>query len=86
MEIKELLEKYGRAELGVDGTAAFALLGGDLQEGESEFVDVGEPLDDKDTIENRQIVAAKQALYNLQKRLNLPDLSYFLGKSHPMYL
>jgi hypothetical protein len=37
---KNLQEQYGRAVLGIDGNAGFALLGGDLQEGEAEFVEV----------------------------------------------
>ncbi len=83
---KDLLDKYGRAQLGVDGNCGFALLGDDLQEGESEFVEVGGLLDDRDCVEDRQSVAARRAFNNLKKRLGLPDLSYYLGKSHPMFL
>lgn len=82
MRIKELVEKYGRAELGVDGNCGFALLGGDLQEGESDFVEITEPTE----CVNNQISAAKRALYKLRDRLCIPDLSYYLGKSHPMFL
>lgn len=82
MNTIDLLNKYGRAQLGIDGNAAFALLGDDLQEGEAEFIDITEPI----TELNNQIIAAKQAFYKLRDRLNIPELSYYLGKSHPMYL
>lgn len=84
MNVKELVEKYGRAQIGVDGTAAFALLGENLQEGECEFVDVLKS--DTFPIEDLQRSAAFEALRRLRVRLNLPNLSYYLGESHPMHL
>ena len=76
-----LIEKYGRAQLGIDGNCGFALLGPDLQEGESEFVEIGgHPSDDQ---VNLQLIACKRALKKLRERLNLPDLNYYFGASHP---
>ena len=71
---------YDRAELGLDGNAAFALLGEDIQSGEAEFVTVENP-------ENAQEVrsAAYRALANLRVRLEQPNLSYFIGRSHPYH-
>lgn len=66
-----------RAELGVDGNCGFALLGPDLQEGESEFVEIVAP-DDGD-------IASRKALQKLRDRLGRPDLSYFIGPSHPKH-
>ena len=81
---KELLAEYGRAELGIDGNCGFALLGPNIQEGEVEFIEFANtakdalvaPLDAK-------LVACKLALKKLKERLDLPELSYYLGKSHP---
>jgi len=78
---RELLDMYGRARIGIDGTAGFALLGEDLQNGEAEFVDIEEPVDDC----HNQIRAAACALGKLRKRLNLPELSHYLDDSHPMF-
>jgi hypothetical protein len=43
MEEKRIQFDYDRAELGVDGNAAFALLGENIQEGDTEFVEIAEP-------------------------------------------
>ena len=75
-----LVEKYGRAELGIDGNCAYALLGPDLQEGEAEFVEVADMSDPRS-----QADAARRALQALRMRLNEPSLSYYLGSSHPFY-
>lgn len=78
MTPQELVEKYGRAQLGIDGNCGFALLGGDLQEGEAAFSEIQEPNDT-----DSQLFAAKRALYQLRERLNMPELSYYFGISHP---
>lgn len=96
MGTKELLEKYGRAQLGIDGNCGFALLGGDLQEGESEFVEIPLTIPDNSTHHERytgehtqrmelgeMLSACKEAFRRLQTRLNLPEMSYYFGKSHP---
>lgn len=80
--VRETLKE--RAELGVDGDHAFALLGADLQSGEAEFVKV-ENNDtwrtaDRATAERR---AATRALSLLRLRLGKPALSYYIGPSHP---
>ena len=77
-KIIQLLSKYGRAELGVDGNAGFALLGGDLQEGEAEFVEVSQLEDEPLSRAERR--AAGQALVKLRARLSMPNLSYYLGR------
>ena len=74
-----LVNNYGRAQLGVNGNAGFALLGPNLQEGEAEFVtfEAGASLSD-------QLAACYNALNILRGRLGIADLSYYLGDSHPM--
>jgi len=73
----ELLNKFGRAQLGIDGNCGFALLGGDLQEGESEFVEIkGDKIDD-------QLRACSFALNKLRERIDAPGMSYYFGPSHP---
>jgi hypothetical protein len=76
----ELLQKYGRAELGVDGNCGFALLGGDLQEGEAEFVEI-EYNESKSYI--CELAACKKALQKLRDRLGMSKLSFYFGPSHP---
>lgn len=71
---------YESIELGVDGDAAFALLGPNLQEGEAEF----ETVIIKSDHNERQ--AAFTALYKLRSRLKLPEMPYHLAKSHPDYV
>jgi hypothetical protein len=71
-----------RAELGVDGKAAFALLGHDLQSGEAEFVGIR---DGMEPLSARQARAARNALANLRERLGRPDLGFFFGPSHPYH-
>lgn len=66
-----------RIELGIDGNAAFALLGEDIQSGEAEFV----------TVEGdgwqAEYVASKKALRKLRERLGNLNHPYYFGKSHP---
>lgn len=69
-----------RAELGQDGNCAFALLGENTQDGEVEFVEVANP---RDWREVRQ--ASYRALHNLRVRLNNPDITYWIGPSHPYH-
>lgn len=86
MNGKQLIEKYGRAQLGIDGNAAFALLGPNIQEGEHEFVTIPD-----DMAENcrppgevsAQIICAKMAFCKLKERLGEPELSFYFGPSHP---
>ena len=73
-----LIEKYGRAQLGVDGSCGFALLGPDIQEGEAEFVEI-QPGREPDNA----LTACKLALKKLRERLNTPELNYYFGESHP---
>lgn len=72
--------EHERAVLGVDGNAAFALLGDNLQEGEAEFVEINY---DESRSYVCELRAAKQALFNLRRRLNKPNLDYYFGPSHP---
>lgn len=65
--------EYDRAELGIDGNAAYALLGPNIQEGEVEFVEI------VNSLPHAALDAAKMALERLRGRLNKPYLSYFLG-------
>jgi hypothetical protein len=77
VEAMELAQRFDRIELGIDGNAAFALLGEDIQSGEVEFVQFeGESV-------NAELIAAKRALNKLRARLGRPELSYFFGRSHP---
>lgn len=76
MAIKHpLLLQYTRVQLSVDGDAGMALLGANIQEGESEFVDV-EQLQDE-ALHDAQVRACFQAFQRLKNRLNRTDLSYF---------
>ena len=75
-----------RAELGIDGNCGFALLGENLQEGESEFEEivsihrVGSAPYDQDAM-----IAINKAYHRLKARLGLEHLSYYLGPSHPRH-
>jgi len=73
-----LIGKYGRVELGVDGNAAFALLGPDLQEGEAEFVELPRNWRAED-----ELRGCKFALAALRKRLQADFLPFYFGRSHP---
>ena len=74
MNTSELLLEYGRARLGIDGNAGFALLGPNLQEGECEFVSV--PIEHAT---NRALQwAAKHALEKLRARLEMPGLMWYV--------
>jgi hypothetical protein len=64
------------AELGIDGNAAYALLGPNLHEGEAEFVQVEQG---DELLSSAEMRAAKQALAKLRARLGQPELSYYLG-------
>lgn len=74
-----------RAELGVDGDHAFALLGPNIQEGEAVFVKVenNDPWLTKDRAD-AECRAATKAYRQLQSKLGRP-ISYFIGPSHPNY-
>jgi hypothetical protein len=67
-----------RAQLGIDGNCGFALLGENLQEGESEFIEIPEPNNYVS-----ELWAAKVAFNKLKARLGDPELSYYFGSSHP---
>jgi len=74
----ELIEKYGRAQLGIDGNCGFALIGPDLQEGESVFVEILEGREP-----DNQLVACKEALKRLRLKVGYPELNFYFGPSHP---
>ena len=93
-----LIEKYSRAELGIDGNCGFALIGPNLQEGEAEFVEIAQV--DRSTLPNTRheqftgeienglklgakLCACKEALEKLRERLQAPELTYYFGPSHP---
>ena len=91
---KELTEKYGRVELGIDGNAAFALLGPDIQEGEAEFVTIpgyNPKTDNGDAtslvvptgLHGLKLSCCKTALKRLCDRLGVEHLPYYFGPSHP---
>jgi cytochrome c2 len=98
MNTAELIEKYERAELGIDGNCGFALLGPDIQEGEAEFVEIL-PVNRATLPKTRheeftgevesgrklgeKLRACQTAMENLRNRLGAPSLSYYLGRSHP---
>lgn len=83
MTTKELLNKYGRAELGIDGNAAFALIG-DLPTGEAEFVEIVPTLKEMEQVSlSDKLRSCKQALFNLKQRLHLDVLPFYFGNSHP---
>ena len=74
-----------RAELGVDGNCGFALLGENLQEGESEFEEIrcSEPLWTSEGHRQKRL-AINRAFTRLKARIGRP-ISYYLGTSHPDY-
>ena len=84
--VDKLVEGYGRAKLGIDGNAAFALLGPDIQEGEAEFVtipdDMAEHCHPPGEV-SAQLICCRMAFLKLRERLGRPDLSYYLDRSHP---
>ena len=86
MDGKQMIEKWGRAQLGIDGNAAFALLGPDLQEGEAEFVTIPDDMPETCTppgISSAQVICARMAFLKLRERLEVPELSFYFGPSHP---
>lgn len=64
-----------RIELGMNGNAAYARYGEDLQVGEAEFVDVADT-DDND----EKYAAMKQAFRTLRNRLGDPNLDYYFTR------
>lgn len=76
-----------RALLGVDGNCGFALLGEDLQVGESEFVEIAgsDPVGSKGWAEEASR-AATSAYRKLQSRLADQTFSYRLDSSHPRFV
>lgn len=88
---KEVVADLERAELGVDGNAGFALLGGDLQMGEAEFVEIALPVEasrDPNRYHHSEWCAAAKRATNLaftklKARMGDKKISYFLGSSYP---
>ena len=81
-----------RAAIGVDGDHAFALLGEDLQVGESEWVkiDSDDPVGSGPWCEAAN-TASRRALVKLRERLGYDlqagkHLSYYLHESHPLFV
>ena len=74
---------FKRAELGVDGTAGFALLGPDIQAGEAEFVTVA--TDAPKYTAGWEISARRAATkaYKILKDRVPYQFSYYLGDSYP---
>ena len=73
-----------RALLRVDGDHAFALLGSDIQSGEVEFVKVeSDALVGTSEWISAASAAATKAYRKLQARLNKPNMTYALDRSHP---
>jgi hypothetical protein len=68
--------EYNRAEVGIDGNCGYALLGPNIQAGEAEFVEIKHH---EDPAINPERHAWGHALHKLRKRLELPNLSYFIG-------
>ena len=84
------LDVTQRAELGIDGNCGYALLGVNIQEGEVEFVEIPTAKPDADSSfmrpkgeEAAKLWACKEALRKLRERLNMPNMSYYFGRSHP---
>ena len=77
MTPKELIDNYGRAELGVDGNCGYALLGEDIQIGECEFVEVTQ----KNPTQGNYQAAARLAFSRLRERLDLPELCWYADES-----
>ena len=77
MTLTELVATFGRAKIGIDGNCGFALLGGDLQEGECEFVEAEGEHPSTEQLQS----CAKHALGILRERLALPKLSYYTDDS-----
>lgn len=74
-----------RAELGIDGNCAFALIGEDLQSGEAEFVEI--VYRTVETVNRDKVLAAAAAYEKLRIRLRRShpseDITFFFGRSHP---
>lgn len=74
--------RKGPIVLGIAGSAAFALIGPDLQSGEAAFVGVR---DGMAPLKERQARAASMALIELRQRIGRPNEPYIYGPSHPLY-
>lgn len=82
-----------RAVIGVDGDCAFALLGENLQEGESEFQMIALPTEVTQDPNRYHLsewcdaarLAGFAAFHVLKDRLKDPTMTYALGPSHPDY-
>ena len=72
----------GYVRLMIDGDHAIALLGDDLQSGQSVCVQVEEVAGSRYT-PDAQRRAALKALQELQTKLEQPNLGYSLDASHP---
>lgn len=70
------------AVLGVDGNAGFALIGPDLQEGESEFICIDEAPERYTMQHQREAWAATQAFRRLVARLGFQP-GFYIHPSHP---
>lgn len=71
-----------RAMLGIDGNCGFALLGDNIQEGESEFEEFEGDIRTSDGARNARL-AINRAFTRLKARVG--QVSYFLDESHPDY-
>ena len=71
-----------KAQLMIDGDHAIALLGEDLQTGESVCVQV-ESVDGSRYTADAQRRAAQQAIESLRTRVGQPELAFTLDRSHP---
>lgn len=74
-----------RAVIGIDGNCGYALLGENLQEGESEFVEISECPHKDRHIRDQEAWAATRAFSRLKKRLGR-QLTYYLHPSHPRHV
>lgn len=76
-----------RAELGVDGNCAFALLGPNIQEGEAEFVEIqSRDMRGSGPWCDAARAASGVAYRRLKARLSPREFSYFIGPSHPSFV
>ena len=78
MNYVELVEKFGRAQLGIDGNCGFSMIGENLQTGEAEFAEISNPY-----CLDSQLLSCKLAHKALTLKLGTPDLKYYFGASHP---
>jgi hypothetical protein len=80
------MESNERVVLSVDGNCGCALLGGNIQEGDAEFVEILYP-DPSCTwsgeAKKAERTACFQALHKLRQRLDRPDLPYAWSTRSP---